>query len=318
MIYIFSEEMDFTTLSILRIIRSLNVDAIRINKINLDNLFIILKEDEKSLLSIDNNEINEYDTIYFRKNFHIIPTDQIMNINNNQVQNFIEHEVREFKINIISAAFKICKKVIGLTDYNYIEDQKYVNLGIAKECGLNVAPTIITNSKNELVKFFERYSEVITKPLKRMELFIDYEAKIHYTMYYTILNDTDFKDLPESIFPVIAQKYIKKNLEIRVFFWGDRLWSSAILSQNKPETIYDFRASSEELQIIPFKLPMEIENGIFKFIKKTKLKSGSIDLILDIFGKFYFLEVNSTGQFEFISDACNYHLAYTIANDLIK
>jgi glutathione synthase/RimK-type ligase-like ATP-grasp enzyme len=53
-------------------------------------------------------------------------------------------------------------------------------------------------------------------------------------------------------------------------------------------------------------------------MKKLDLNCGSIDLIKGCDGKYYFLEVNPTGQFGMIDFPCNYGLHRKVAEKLIE
>ncbi|MDO9254630.1 MAG: hypothetical protein Q7U54_03885 [Bacteroidales bacterium] len=51
-------------------------------------------------------------------------------------------------------------------------------------------------------------------------------------------------------------------------------------------------------------------------MKKLKLNMGSIDIIKSIEGKYYFLEINPVGQYDFVSFHCNYNIHMEIAKYL--
>lgn len=60
------------------------------------------------------------------------------------------------------------------------------------------------------------------------------------------------------------------------------------------------------------------EKKIQKFMNKIGLKTGSIDVILTPENEFYFLEINPTGQFGWVSQNCNFYLEKEIAKFLIS
>lgn len=51
-------------------------------------------------------------------------------------------------------------------------------------------------------------------------------------------------------------------------------------------------------------------------MKMLKLESGSLDFIVTPDNEYYFLEVNPVGQFNFVSEICNYHIEKHIAKTL--
>ncbi|WP_339834966.1 hypothetical protein [uncultured Flavobacterium sp.] len=68
----------------------------------------------------------------------------------------------------------------------------------------------------------------------------------------------------------------------------------------------------ENLRIIPFKLPNEIESKIDSVFKKFNMNYGSADLMYSN-NNYYFLEINPTGQISFINRACNFYIETQLA-----
>ena len=68
----------------------------------------------------------------------------------------------------------------------------------------------------------------------------------------------------------------------------------------------------------PYRLPKKIENKIVNLMEKLHLTSGSIDLIKGVDGKYYFLEVNPVGQYDWVSVYGGYDLDQKIAFYLNK
>jgi glutathione synthase/RimK-type ligase-like ATP-grasp enzyme len=68
---------------------------------------------------------------------------------------------------------------------------------------------------------------------------------------------------------------------------------------------------------IPYQLPKSVEKKIIRLMKKLSIDSGSIDMIVDKKDKYYFLEVNTVGQYGMISAPCNYNLDNEISQYLI-
>ena len=92
----------------------------------------------------------------------------------------------------------------------------------------------------------------------------------------------------------------------------------AIFSQNDKQTEVDFRRynKSKPNRNVPYQLPKSIELLLDILMKKINLDNGSIDIIVDNNGKYYFLEINPVGQFGMVSIPCNYYLEKKIANYL--
>jgi len=220
-------------------------------------------------------------------------------------------------INVIQdflADFFCSKKVLG----SYKEEMyinKIQNLSTAIDCNLLVPPSLVTTRKNELANFLNEHKLVIIKPLKH-PLSIQYKKKIHTpSSGIMLLNTVD--DFPQKFPSVLAQKYIEKDFEVRVFFFFDQLYSFAIFSQEYENSKTDYRDGNPNLvRTINYKLPIKIEAKLKNFIHATTLNTGSIDMIVDKQDKHYFLEVNPSGHFLGLSNNSNLYLEKEIANRL--
>src|SRR5690606_31908398 len=130
-----------------------------------------------------------------------------------------------------------------------------------------------------------------------------------------IINKKQIEFMDETIAPTLVQEYIQKQFEIRIFFFLNKIYSMAIFSQRDKKTSIDFRNYNKENpnRFVPFALPSNILKKIEHFIKKKRMSSGSIDLILNEKGDFVFLEINPQGQFNWVSEYCNYYIEKDIA-----
>jgi glutathione synthase/RimK-type ligase-like ATP-grasp enzyme len=205
-------------------------------------------------------------------------------------------------------------KIVNHPDF--IDIDKLTQLKFAQECGLHIPETIITSSKETLLKFNRKFNLIITKNIAS-SLTLYLEEKIFKT--YTSEIDNDFiKTLPESFFPSLFQQYIEKEYELRIIYINERIFSCVLLdSRNKPTDIRE-ATNNNEVEIYPYKLPVAIENRLREFMHKINLQIGSIDMIYNTEKKYVFLEVNPSGQFLGYSTACNYQVEKVIAEYLIE
>lgn len=210
-------------------------------------------------------------------------------------------------------------KTIGSDNGGRINKVKM--LQIAKESGFNIPETILTCNKTELKQFLtNNNNNIISKSLDLNFIFDDIQrSKLVHGLTCQIVED-DLSFLPETFPLTLFQENISKLLELRVFFIGDKNFCSAILSQNSDLTKQDYRNYDEEFpnRVVPFRLPDEINICINNFKMKSKLKTGSIDILLSENNMYYFLEVNPQGQFIGVSDYCNYYLEKEVAEFLIS
>lgn len=200
------------------------------------------------------------------------------------------------------------------------DPNKIQQLQRAKSLGLDIPTTIITNNKNDLIKFIDSLSHkpVIIKPIK--DFFIlnidDNSANATYTK---IINDS-VEELEEVFFPSLFQEAIYKEFEARIFYLDGTCYSMGIFSSNDEQTNEDFRKYNfkKPNRCVPINLPESIGYKIKLFMESYEMKSGSLDFIVDNEYRFVFLEVNPLGQFGMVSTPCNYFLEREIASWLIK
>jgi len=204
--------------------------------------------------------------------------------------------------------------------YKEFRNNKLENLHIARNCGMNIPHTLITNNKEKLRLFIEKHQKVITKPVHGGHLSFTTNSKIYSGKGIVFVDEEKVEKSNDMFCPSLFQNYIDKKYEIRIFFIENQLFPMAIFSQLDEKTKYDFRNYNRENpnRNVPYKLPKTIEDKILCFINKSQLKTGSIDLIHSIEDKYIFLEVNPTGQFGWVSDNCNYYLEKRIAEFLIN
>ncbi len=201
-----------------------------------------------------------------------------------------------------------------------IESNKIRDLKIAVDCNFDIPETLITTEKSKLIDFYNKYSSIITKPIHNGH--INYTDKInsYESKGIVFIDDKIISKLQDRFCLSLFQQYENKQFEIRVFFILNNLFPMAIFSQNDIKTRFDYRNYNIEKpnRNVPFKFPISVEHKILKFIQKSKLDTGSMDLIYTPDNRFVFLEVNPAGQFGWVSQNCNYYLEKKIAELLIE
>lgn len=198
-----------------------------------------------------------------------------------------------------------------------VGNNKILNLEIAKKCGFKIPNTIVTNNKDDLLNFIKKDKKYITKSLYHPP-----NLETEKFLYYgsgTIELDIE-RNFSNNFAQSLVQEYIEKSVEIRVFFIENFFFSMAIFSQNDDKTKIDFRNYNTEMpnRYVPFLLPINILEKTKKFIKIGQHNTGSIDLILTPEGDFVFLEINPMGQYDWVSQYCNYYIDKKIAEILIQ
>lgn len=196
-------------------------------------------------------------------------------------------------------------------------ENKPKQLRIARDLGFNVPRTLITNDSNAAQTFLKSHTS-IAKPLKNARLnHGQLGDEIAFTTSLDNLSDNalDFAGL--AIAPVIFQHQIEKQYDIRVTVVGGAVFATAIHSQVSDDTRIDWRKSSgTTLEHQSIHLPADIKGMCLTLTKRLGLSFGAIDLILDINGNYWFLEINPNGQWGWIEFRTGAKIAAAIVDIL--
>ena len=319
MIYIFSEYDDQTMDRIIKWLNFYNTDYIRftnktvsaikniyINKPEKDNYIEI--QTEKGIFRFDK------DSIIFIRRGYLIFKNLINNANEKIIREWLHGEINSLYNYInyfIENKTRFC--IGSLINVNI---NKLQQLYAAIDVGFDVPETIITSefhsvySKTENIKY-------ITKPISN--IMIDKDDNYNYTsggvknISIEKINSTKIK------FPSLIQNKIEKSIEIRVFFFLDNYYALGLINynsqKNKKTDWRDYIGKVGRLRYFPLILPNEILKKLKLLSKKFNINTGSYDLLFDG-EKYYYLEVNTHGQFGFVSLIGNYHIERDIAKTL--
>lgn len=206
----------------------------------------------------------------------------------------------------------------NISDY---ENDKLLYLRNAVKCGLTVPEWIVSGSLDKLSSFRELHGNIITKTLNMPFFSLRKGSRLFEIGYGTNMvteqNIDDFRSKGILNFlPTFFQRYIEKYVELRIFYLDGSFYAMAIFSQHSEKTRVDYRNYDRESpnRCVPFNLPDDIKQRLTAFMNLTGLNCGSIDMILGTDYKYYFLEVNPVGQFQWLSHNCNYFIEQKIAS----
>lgn len=93
---------------------------------------------------------------------------------------------------------------------------------------------------------------------------------------------------------------MESKIDIRVTLVYNRVFAVSILKNGLPIEGDWRRTPSEEITYAPLLLPIEIEHKIFKLMSELGLVFGGIDIAL-VAGQYYFIEINPTGEWGWLS-----------------
>lgn len=194
-------------------------------------------------------------------------------------------------------------KVITPTDKKITKPYQLIK---AKAVGLNVPYTIITNSKTELESYFDdENGKIFAKALRHHSVNNEDGTVIDfYGRTFESLEKLLHENISAS--PVIYQTQIDKSnsVEYRINVFGKVIKSFIYENVTKDdwhfEDITDVKLSEKDI-------PETIKKKILQLFADLNLKVGTVDII-KLEDKWYFLEVNTAGDWRWLEKAAEVEL----------
>lgn len=316
MILIISDRNDVHTLKVEAFLNNESVGYIRFN-IDVESL-------KSTIVSYDENDweihcpngkfkTSEITVIWNRRTYVELLLDEIDN--NDASFKIWKGEWNKTLLGIYSSLES--KRWLNYYRDAYYAENKYRQYTTAKRLGLKTPSFICSNNKQYLKKSFSDGNEKVLKfmnqdfyKIKEGEYKGIYVNKIN-------LNDLEkFQSFGEN--PIILQNYIPKSFEVRYTVVGKKHFVCRIDSQLSKIANVDWRrydlANTPHSIIKP---PKDIRAKINEFMSEYNLNYGAIDFIIDEKKEWFFLELNSMGQFLWIEDLTGLEISYHIAKWLI-
>ena len=173
---------------------------------------------------------------------------------------------------------------------------------IAKQLGIPIPATIVTNDYEPALKFLQQYSDCIVKPM-RYSGFLHEETQ--YACYTRPIDIETLEEFRESIHlaPLFIQKRISKKAEYRVTLIGKQHFVCRldVAHLNDPDVDMDWRViEPDKVTHIPDTLPESYIHKLRQMLEIFGLNFGAFDIIRDDDDELYFIELNPNGQWYWI------------------
>ena len=332
MYFIFSEEEDRQTNEIIDRLLFHDKEVCRLNdKFSEDEIALLEGQlfKAKKAVGESNTHSNQNIAIFHRRPFHGI-VDQLLDKELSEQDivyprfsegstyfkylrsNYISHQSR-----FLDAVLNDPEYTIGKIDYRL---NKYEVLVLAEKAGMTVPPTLISGEKDKVKEFFLTHGEdIITKSLYNIiPLSGALEEGFNIKCYTQRI--VSLENLPDTFYPTLFQKNIKKKYELRVFYLDKECFAAAILSQDKDRSQQDYRNADRSVpnRIVPYNVSPKLKSQIINLMNSVGLNTGSLDIMMGQDGIPYFLEINPIGQYGWINSACNYGISHALANKMIE
>lgn len=179
----------------------------------------------------------------------------------------------------------------------YVAESKPYQLTIASKCGFEVPRTLIGNDVHRIKEEFP--GSLVVKSLDTVLLMDGDDCLFTYTK----LNPgSEMTDYTVSDAPLLAQDLLDCKTDIRVTVVGANMFAVKITSNGRG-IAGDWRlVPKENLEYEDIDLDCGVTKSCLKLTDKLGLSFAAIDLVQTPAG-IYFIEVNPTGEWEWISTA---------------
>ncbi len=240
-----------------------------------------------------------------------------------------EHEfVKNECVTMLHSLYEcISGKWVNPIHSEYRANTKVYQLFVAKEIGLSIPKTLMTNDTNTLNSWLAAangpilfkpiagaFTDAIPQNIEVLEAAYGQpvvplqpstlpSADNRVAVFSELLTAEHFQQINNiAICPVTFQEYIQKDIELRITIVGDAIFAAEIHSQELESTKIDFRHLADGS--VPthkvHQLPDEIAAKLMTLMSELGLVFGCIDMILTPEGEYVFLEVNPSGQWGWI------------------
>jgi glutathione synthase/RimK-type ligase-like ATP-grasp enzyme len=243
--------------------------------------------------------ISEFSTIWYRRARS--PLRGIEHYEPNE-REFIENECRGL-MNAISYFSDPDTRWVSRPDSTYRACDKVHQLRVAAQAGFRVPRTLVTQSKAQVISFWEACERnIIVKPLVGV--------REPFLLTRHLADPRALDEEAFSICPAIYQENIPGTRHIRLNCFGDRFVAAAIDSEE-----LDWRPDLN-VPITPWEVPNDVRSLVRRTLSLLDLEMGAIDIKVMPSGELCWLEVNPQGQFLFLDPFLKVSTAHLLADFL--
>jgi glutathione synthase/RimK-type ligase-like ATP-grasp enzyme len=258
-------------------------------------------------------DLNELKAIWYRRPEPSVPQAEITD---RLDQEFIGQECNIF----LQDLWNSLNCLVMPAPYSVIRraELKASQLKLAVELGFEIPPTLITNSPNDFLEFYNQHNgRIISKLAGRPFLG---ELGKTFMRFTEVVSQRDVVYAQGVRYcPVIFQAYIPKHLELRITVVGKRVFAAEIHSQTTNHTRHDWRHYDDlKTPYFPHELPQDVQQHCIELVEKLGLCYGAIDMIITPDGRYIFLEINPNGQYLWVENATGMPISDAICDLLIS
>jgi glutathione synthase/RimK-type ligase-like ATP-grasp enzyme len=190
---------------------------------------------------------------------------------------------------------------------------KPTQLLIARDLGLAIPPTLISNDATAVVEFLAHPEEHVYKVLTWY-----YAPPDRMIFTSAVTAEQASSDLAAiAVAPGIFQVRIPKAYEVRATVVGDEVFGVRIDSQAREDTKLDWRRDQHAICYRRHVLPSDVEGRLRAMNRRLGIAFGAYDMIVTPDDEYVFLEVNPLGQWLWLERATGLPISDALASLLL-
>jgi len=209
------------------------------------------------------------------------------------------------------------RRFVNPPDADHAAGDKLRQLRLARELGLEVPPTIVTNDPAHVREFHAAHGgDVVAKMLTPFSTSMDGGSPFVHTSAVT---PEDLEDLDGLRFsPMVFQQRVPKARELRVAMVAGRPHVGAVDASGSERGQVDWRRSLPgECPWTPGTIPTDVAERLRRLLEALGLVYGAVDLIVTPDGRHVFLEVNPAGEWGMLERDLELPIAAALADALV-
>jgi glutathione synthase/RimK-type ligase-like ATP-grasp enzyme len=196
-------------------------------------------------------------------------------------------------------------------------EDKPRQLRLARELGLSVPRTLVTNDPEAVRAFREEVGPLVTKMLTPLSQSM---GKAELFVRTSAVRDEDLADLSGlALAPMVFQERIRKQRELRVACVGNRCFAGALDASRSAAGQVDWRAARpDEVRWEHAELDADLAARLARLVSALGLAYGAADLIETPSGETVFLELNPGGEWGMLERDLGLPIGAALAEELLR
>jgi hypothetical protein len=207
---------------------------------------------------------------------------------------------------------------VNRPDIDAVAELKPYHLGLAKQLGMRVPRTLLTNDPEEVAALLERAERPIVYKALTGGV-IHYPGAFPNGLLTTVVGDEILDHLDRVRHTMcVFQEYVDKAYQVRLTVIGNTYFPVTIRSQDVDTTKVDWRGENHLSYGDYRPLPDEMVKATQALLAELGVVYAAVDFIVTPSGEYVFLEVNPGGQFMWMQHDLNLPFSDHVADLLTK